>query len=120
VAKGPYEVANRVRGFVRGPASYRGYLFVATSHMRKPHTFGDPPLAQEGGTMCGVTVFHLGIGGDRAPEERAVRGECIQTCATLRNGAGRLLKSLHFKRLFFPFLLFAFRAVGVASNRFWI
>ena len=62
VASGKYEVINRVPAFVRGMVKWGDYLFVGGSHLRKSHTFGDLPLAQEGATFCGVMVIHLPTG----------------------------------------------------------
>ncbi len=62
VATGQYEVINHVPAFVRGLAKWGDYLFVGASHLRKTHTFGDLPLAQEGATFCGVMVIHLPTG----------------------------------------------------------
>lgn len=59
---GRYEVVNRVPGFARGLARRGDYLFVATSRLRKGHTFGDLPWAAAGESLCGVTVLHLGTG----------------------------------------------------------
>ena len=59
---GKYEVINRVPAFVRGMAKWGDYLFVGGSHLRKSHTFGDLPMAQEGATFCGVMVIHLPTG----------------------------------------------------------
>ncbi|MBM3264786.1 MAG: TIGR03032 family protein [candidate division Zixibacteria bacterium] len=59
---GTYDVINRVSGFVRGMDRLGDYLFVGSSHLRKTHTFGDLPLAQEGATFCGIIIFHLPTG----------------------------------------------------------
>lgn len=59
---GSYEVVNRLPGFVRGMSRLGDYLFIGLSHLRKSHTFGDLPLAQEGATQCGVTALHLPTG----------------------------------------------------------
>ena len=62
LASGRYDVISRVPGFVRGMAKYGDYLFVGSSHLRRTHTFGDLPLAQEGSTFCGVMIYHLPTG----------------------------------------------------------
>ncbi len=62
VARGRYDVVNRITGFVRGMAHHGDYLFVASSHLRKSHTFGDLPLAQAKNSVCGITVVHLPTG----------------------------------------------------------
>ena len=60
--RGTYDVVHRVPGFARGLARQGDYLFVATSKIRKRHTFGDLPLASRGETVCGLTVLHLETG----------------------------------------------------------
>lgn len=62
VEAGTYDEVVRLPGFVRGMAKCGDYLFVATSHLRKTHKFGDTPMAQDGGTMCGVTVIYVPTG----------------------------------------------------------
>lgn len=57
-----YEVVNRVPGFARGMARAGDYVFVATSLIRKKHTFGDLPLAGRKDVVCGVTILHLPSG----------------------------------------------------------
>ncbi|MAG32886.1 MAG: TIGR03032 family protein [Deltaproteobacteria bacterium] len=56
------EVIHRVEGFVRGMARIGDHLFVASSRVRKNHTFGDLRLAQEDRSFCGITVLHLPTG----------------------------------------------------------
>lgn len=62
VERGEFDVVHRIDGFVRGMARIGDYLFVTSSRLRKSHTFGDLPLAQEGRAFCGVTVLHLPTG----------------------------------------------------------
>jgi uncharacterized protein (TIGR03032 family) len=62
VERGEFEVVHRIDGFVRGMARIGDYLFVTSSRLRKSHTFGDLPLAQEGRAFCGITVLHLPTG----------------------------------------------------------
>jgi uncharacterized protein (TIGR03032 family) len=62
VEHGQLEVVHRVEGFVRGMSRIGDYLFVASSRLRKSHTFGDLRLAQENGSFCGITVLHLPTG----------------------------------------------------------
>lgn len=71
-ARGRYEVVNRVDGFARGLARCGDYLFVATSRIRKNHTFGDLPLADERRAFCGVTLLQLQTGA-KVAELRYVR-----------------------------------------------
>jgi uncharacterized protein (TIGR03032 family) len=62
VARGQYEVVNRVNGFARGLARRGDYLFVATSRIRKRHIFGGLDIARDKEVFCGVTVLHLPTG----------------------------------------------------------
>jgi uncharacterized protein (TIGR03032 family) len=62
VERGQYETVNRVPGFARGLARQGDYLFIATSKIRKRHTFGDLGLAGSDDAICGVTVLHLPTG----------------------------------------------------------
>lgn len=57
-----YEVVNRVPGFARGMARAGDYLFVATSLIRKQHTFGDLRIAGRRDLVCGITILHLPSG----------------------------------------------------------
>jgi uncharacterized protein (TIGR03032 family) len=70
--RGHYDVIHRIEGFVRGMARLGDYLFVTSSRLRKTHTFGDLPLAQEGRAFCGITVLHLPTGA-RVGELRYLR-----------------------------------------------
>jgi uncharacterized protein (TIGR03032 family) len=72
VERSQIEVVHRVEGFVRGMARIGDYLFVATSRVRKNHTFGDLRLAQEDHSFCGITVLHLPTGA-RVGELRYLR-----------------------------------------------
>jgi uncharacterized protein (TIGR03032 family) len=72
VERGQLEVIHRIDGFVRGMARVGDYLFVASSRVRKKHTFGDLPLAQAGRSFCGITVLHLPTGA-KVGELRYVR-----------------------------------------------
>jgi uncharacterized protein (TIGR03032 family) len=62
VERGELEVIHRIEGFVRGMARIGDYLFVTSSRVRKRHTFGDLPMAQDGRAFCGITVLHLPTG----------------------------------------------------------
>jgi uncharacterized protein (TIGR03032 family) len=62
VERGEYEVVQQIDGFVRGMARAGDYLFVASSRVRKNHTFGDLPMGRDGRSFCGVTVLHLPTG----------------------------------------------------------
>lgn len=57
-----FEVVNKINGFVRGMAHYGDYLFVATSRLRKTHTFADLELARRQDLFCGVTAIYLPTG----------------------------------------------------------
>jgi len=57
-ARGRYETVRRIDGFARGLACAGDYLFVATSRLRKTHTFGDLGLAGRPELFCGITVVH--------------------------------------------------------------
>lgn len=60
--KGSYEVVNRISGFVRGMARHGDFIFVASSKLRKSHTFGDLELAKDKDIQSGFTVIHLQTG----------------------------------------------------------
>lgn len=62
VERGQYEVVRKIDGFVRGMTLVGEHLFIASSRVRKNHTFGDLGLAQEGKAFCGITVLHLPTG----------------------------------------------------------
>jgi uncharacterized protein (TIGR03032 family) len=62
VEAGRFETLNRVPGFARGLARHGDYLFVATSQIRKQHTFGDLGLAGRKEVFCGLTVLHAPTG----------------------------------------------------------
>lgn len=56
---GSYEVVNRLKGFVRGMAFYRDYLFVGLSKLRmNSSSFRDLPIAKES-VMAGIAIIHL-------------------------------------------------------------
>jgi len=57
-----YEVVNRVPGFARGMARAGDYLFIASSLIRKQHTFGDLAIAGRKDLFCGLTILHLPSG----------------------------------------------------------
>lgn len=61
-ARGRYEVVRALGGFARGLARCGDYLFVGTSRIRKSHTFGDLRLAQQGESVCGISVLHVQTG----------------------------------------------------------
>ncbi len=62
VDSGSYEVINRISGFVRGMTRWGDYVFVASSKLRKTHTFGDLELAKDEDIQSGFTVIHLRTG----------------------------------------------------------
>jgi uncharacterized protein (TIGR03032 family) len=62
VQRGRYDTVRRLDGFVRGLARAGDYLFVATSRLRKSHTFGDLGLAGRRELFCGLTVLHRQTG----------------------------------------------------------
>ena len=71
---GQLEVIQRIEGFVRGMARAGDYLFVASSRVRKKHTFrrsSDWPRPV--GSFCGITVLHLPTGAKR--RRAAVRAQ---------------------------------------------
>jgi uncharacterized protein (TIGR03032 family) len=57
-----FDVVNKVKGFARGMARCGDYLFVATSKIRKQHTFGDLGMVSDREVFCGVTILHLQTG----------------------------------------------------------
>jgi uncharacterized protein (TIGR03032 family) len=106
VERGEFDVVHRIDGFVRGMARIGDYLFVTSSRLRKSHTFGDLPLAQEGCAFCGITVLHLPTGA-KVGELRYVRS-CeeiydIQVLPGLRRpGILGLADSTHRRALSLP------------------
>jgi uncharacterized protein (TIGR03032 family) len=57
-----YDVVNKVKGFARGMARCGDYLFVATSKLRRQHTFGDLGWVSDREVFCGVSVLHIQTG----------------------------------------------------------
>src|SRR5262245_21614379 len=57
-----FDVVNKVKGFARGFARCGDYLFVATSKLRKQHTFGDLGMVSDREVFCGITILHLQTG----------------------------------------------------------
>ncbi len=72
VERGSYDVVHQIEGFVRGMARHGDYLFVASSRVRKNHTFGDLEMARTNNSFCGITIIHLNTGA-RVGELRYVR-----------------------------------------------
>jgi uncharacterized protein (TIGR03032 family) len=72
IERGEIEVVHRVGGFVRGMARAGDYLFIASSRVRKNHTFGDLRLAEQERSFCGITIVHLATGA-KVGELRYVR-----------------------------------------------
>lgn len=60
--RGSCEVITRIPAFIRGMASIGDYIFVGCSRLRKTHTFGDLPLAQNPDVFCGVVAIHRPTG----------------------------------------------------------
>ncbi len=62
-ARGSYDVVRKLKGFVRGLAPVGDYLIIASSMIRKNHTFGDLGVAREAEPFCGLTIVHRKTGG---------------------------------------------------------
>lgn len=61
-ARGTYDVVRKLKGFVRGLASVGDYLIIASSMIRKSHTFGDLGITGESQRFCGLSIVHRRTG----------------------------------------------------------